>query len=50
VAVCKVTETEPVKLPPSGLKAGAAAVGQLTTKLNEVVFVRLPAVTLTLTG
>jgi hypothetical protein len=50
VAVCKVTETEPVKLPPLGLKVGAAAVGKLTTKLNEVVFERLPAVALMVMG
>jgi hypothetical protein len=49
VAVCKVTETEPVKLPPLGLNVGAAAVGKLTVRVNEVVFVRLPAVALAVT-
>jgi len=37
VAVCNVTETELVKLPPLGLVVGAAAVGKLTVRLDEVV-------------
>jgi hypothetical protein len=45
VAVCKVTETELVKLPPLGLIVGVAAVvtvGELTVRLNVVVFVTPP--------
>jgi len=44
VTVCKVTETDPVKLPPLGLIVGAATVGKLTVRLNELVRVTpLPA-------
>jgi hypothetical protein len=42
VAVCNVTETEPVKLPPLGLIVGVATVGKLTVRLNEVVRVTPP--------
>jgi len=44
VPVCNVTETELVKLPPLGLIVGAAAVGKLTVRLNEVVRVSPPLV------
>ena len=42
MAVCNVTETELVKLPPLGLIVGVATVGKLTVKLNEVVRVTPP--------
>ena len=42
MAVCNVTETELVKLPPLGLIVGVATVGKLTVKLNEVVRVSPP--------
>jgi hypothetical protein len=47
VAVCNVTETEPVKLPPLGLIVGVATVGTFTVRLNEVVRVRPPLVAAT---
>ena len=42
MAVCNVTETELVKLPPLGLIVGVATVGKLTVRLNEVVRVAPP--------
>ena len=42
MTVCRVTETELVKLPPLGLIVGVATVGKLTVKLNEVVRVTPP--------
>ena len=42
MAVCNVTETELVKLPPLGLIVGVATVGKLTVRLNEVVRVTPP--------
>ena len=45
VAVCIVTETELVKLPPLGVIVGVATVvigGRLTVKLNVVVLVTPP--------
>src|SRR5215471_17506038 len=45
VAVCIVTETELVKLPPLGVIVGVvtvATVGRLTAKLNVVVLVNPP--------
>jgi len=51
VAVCIVTETEPVKLPPLGLIVGVATVGvivgELTVRLNVVVFVTPPPAAVT---
>lgn len=47
MAVCNITETELVKLPPLGLIVGAAAVGKLTVRLNEVVRVSPPLVAAT---
>jgi hypothetical protein len=44
VALCRVTEVEPVKVPPLGLIVGVATVGKLTVRLNEVVRVRPPLV------
>ena len=44
VAVCIVTDTDPVKLPPLGLMVGVAAVGKFTVKLKVVVFVTPPPV------
>lgn len=44
MALCKVTEVEPVKLPPLGLIAGVATVGKFTLRLNEVVRVNPPLV------
>ena len=37
MALCSVTEVEPVKLPPLGLIVGVATVGKFTVRLNEVV-------------
>ena len=34
---CKVTETEPVWVPPLGLIVGVATVGKFTPRLNDVV-------------
>ena len=42
MAVCNVTETELVKLPPLGLIVGVATVGKFTVRLNEVVRVTPP--------
>jgi hypothetical protein len=50
VAVCNVTETEPVKLPPLGLTVGVAAVGKLTVRLNAVDRVTPPPVADTVTA
>ena len=44
MALCKVTEADPVKLPPLGLIVGVATVGKLTVRLNEVVRVSPPLV------
>ena len=44
MAICSVTETEPVKLPPLGLIVGVATVGKFTVRLNEVVRVTPPPV------
>ena len=44
MTVCKVTETDPVKLPPLGLIVGVATVGKLTVRLNELVRVTPPPV------
>jgi hypothetical protein len=50
VVVCSVTATEPVKLPPLGLKVGMATVGAaLTIKLKVVVLVTPPPVEVTVT-
>jgi hypothetical protein len=50
VVVCKVTETEPVKLPPLGVMVGVATVGAaLTIKLKVVVLVTPPPVEVTVT-
>ena len=50
VAVCNVTETEPVKLPPLGLMVGVATVGKFTVRLNEVDRVTPPPVADTVTA
>ena len=50
MAVCNVTETDPVKLPPLGLIVGVATVGKLTVRLNEVVRVTPPPVADTVTA
>ena len=42
VAVAKVTDVEPVKLPPLGLIVGVATVGSATVRLNVVVRVTPP--------
>ena len=47
MAVCNVTETEPVKLPPLGVMVGVATVDELTVKLNVVVLVTPPPVAVT---
>jgi hypothetical protein len=47
VALCSVTEAEPVKLPPLGLIVGVTTVGKFTVRLNEVVRVRPPLVAAT---
>ena len=47
MAVCSVTETDPVKLPPLGLIVGVATVGKFTVRLNEVVRVTPPPVAAT---
>ena len=44
MALCSVTEADPVKLPPLGLIVGVATVGKLTVRLNEVVRVSPPPV------
>ena len=44
MALCRVTEVEPVKLPPLGLIVGVATVGKFTVRLNEVVRVSPPLV------
>ena len=47
MALCSVTEADPVKLPPLGLIVGVATVGKLTVRLNEVVRVSPPPVAAT---
>jgi hypothetical protein len=42
VAVCNVTEAEPVKVPPLGVIVGVATIGKFTIKLNVVVLVTPP--------
>jgi len=44
VAVAKVTDAEPVKLPPFGLIVGVASVGRFTVKLNVVVLLSPPPI------
>ena len=44
MALCRVTEADPVKLPPLGLIVGVATVGKFTVRLNEVVRVSPPPV------
>ena len=44
MALCSVTEAEPLKLPPLGLIVGVATVGKFTVRLNEVVRVSPPLV------
>ena len=47
MALCSVTEADPVKLPPLGLIVGVATVGKFTVRLNEVVRVSPPLVAAT---
>ena len=47
MALCKVTATGPVKLPPFGLMVGVATVGKLTFRLNVVVLATPPPVAVT---